>query len=378
MVNVKDKVYLCSGKTIRVRDESEVQTYDQLPPKTYTVKLNENTGEFFLEEIDDFTLPEKIYGTNNNYAKRILDTFADRQGSTGVLLNGIKGAGKTLLAKQTSVYGKELGYPTIVINRDWHGDNFNAFIQSISTPTIILFDEFEKIYDYKTQRQILTLFDGVYNSRKLFLVTTNEERDISTYMRNRPGRIYYSFNFDTLGQDFIEEFLDDRLQNKDRKEEVMKYTTVFSFFNFDMLAAVVEEMNRYDESLGDVLEVLNIIPENKSSDTHSVTLEVNNELFVINTSYQGFQPNTFEYYVHISDGLPQDLRNNKKAMEALTGSVSPSDYNCLEFNSSHIAQFDQRDNRFVYELKTPNNGSFRLHVKRNPTVADWKYHPDAI
>src|SRR6056297_2255312 len=153
------KVFLKSGNTIRIRDNDAVRAFDELPPETYTVKFDERSGEFYLEQIENFTLPDKIYGKNNNYSERILNTFNQRTGSTGVLLSGIKGAGKTLLAKQTAVSARGLGIPTIVINRDWHGDEFNSFIQSISTPAIVLFDEFEKIYDYNSQRKILTLFD---------------------------------------------------------------------------------------------------------------------------------------------------------------------------------------------------------------------------
>ena len=60
-----------------------------------------------------------------------------------------KGSGKTLLAQHTSILAaKEHGIPTIVVNKPWFGDNFNSFIQSISQPLIIFFDEFEKVHMY--------------------------------------------------------------------------------------------------------------------------------------------------------------------------------------------------------------------------------------
>jgi hypothetical protein len=45
-----------------------------------------------------------------------------------------------------------------------HGDEFNLFIQSISQPAIIFFDEFKKVYkenEEETQEQMFTLFNGV-------------------------------------------------------------------------------------------------------------------------------------------------------------------------------------------------------------------------
>lgn len=392
------KTFLVSGNTVHIRDKNTVHAHDDLPVGTYTVKFSEQQGEFFLEMIENFTLPDKIYGASTDNAARILNTFHSRPGSTGVLLSGIKGAGKTLLAKQTSIEGLAIGIPTIVINKDWRGDVFNAFIQSISTPSIVLFDEFEKIYGWSEQRQILTLFDGVFNSRKLFLITTNEDRDVSEYLQNRPGRMYYNFKFDTLDQVFIKEYLDDRLDDKSQAESILKYTSVFSFFNFDMLAAAIEEMNRYGETLSQVLEVLNIIPENRKSDTFLLELIFGDQHVTLEPKYQGFQPNTFEYILWTDDDMPDAIkRGDPKVMDACTkmtkvsgsgkaprGKTSNSidallggemDVDAITFNPETIASFDQATNKFIYAVKR-NGVELELHVTRNETMMDWKYNPD--
>ena len=373
------KTFLKTGNTFRVRDNDTMRAYDVLPAETYTVKLDERAGEFFLEQIDNFSLPGKIYGKNTNYAQRILRTFDDRDGSTGVLLSGIKGAGKTLLAKQTAVLGREQGIPTIVINRDWHGDEFNSFIQSITTPAIILFDEFEKIYDWQAQRKILTLFDGVFNSRKLFLVTTNSETEISEFMQNRPGRIFYNFSFDTLGQEFIEEFLVDRLNDKTQIQDILKYTKVFSFFNFDMLNAAVEEMNRYGETLAQVLEVLNIKPENRKSDTFKMEVVMDGKSFVVDRNHNGFQPNSFEYILWSDNDMPKAVAQDDKAKAVLESLAEEHEYggNCLIFTPHLIKRFDQADNRFVYGIERAGH-VVELHVTRNDPLSKWTYHPDAL
>jgi len=373
------KVFLKSGNTIRIRDNDAVRACDELPPETYTVKFDERSGEFYLEQIENFTLPDKIYGKNNNYSERILNTFNQRTGSTGVLLSGIKGAGKTLLAKQTAVSARGLGIPTIVINRDWHGDEFNSFIQSISTPAIVLFDEFEKIYDYMSQRKILTLFDGVFPSRKLFMVTTNTDRDVSEFMQNRPGRVYYNFRFDTLEQDFIQEFLEDRLEDKSQIDDILKYTKVFSFFNFDMLNAAVEEMNRYGETLPEVLEVLNIRPENRNTDTFKLEIVMNGKTFMVDRNYSNFQPNSFEYLVWLDDDMPKELSKDTEAKSTLTEMAGENEWGetYLSFNPQLIKSFDQVDNRFVYEVNR-NGKTVELHVTRNDPLAKWTYNPNAF
>ena len=373
------KTFLKSGNTFRVRDNTAISAFDQLPAETYTIKFDERAGEFFLEQIENFTLPSKIYGKNTDYSQRILNTFNQRPGSTGVLLSGIKGAGKTLLAKQTAVAGREQGIPTIVINRDWNGDEFNSFIQSISTPAIILFDEFEKIYGWSEQRKILTLFDGVFPSRKLFLVTTNTDRDVSEYMTNRPGRIYYNFEFDTLGQDFIKEFLEDRLDNKSQIDDILKYTQVFSFFNFDMLNAAVEEMNRYGETLTEVLDVLNIKPENRSTDTFKVEVVLDGKNFLVDRNYNNFQPNSFEYLLWMDGDMPKDIKEDPQAADILTSLLDEDNEweKYIAFNPSLIKRFDQADNRFVYGIDRGGK-QLELHITRNDPLSKWTYHPDAM
>ena len=164
-----------------------------------------------FQRIENFTLPDKIYGNVNTNCQRILDTFNDRPRATGVHLNGVKGSGKTLLVKQLSLTGLKNGIPTIVINAPYSGENFNDFVQSIQTPCIMIFDEFEKVYDREKQEDILTLFDGVYPTKKLFVLTTNDSNRVSNFLKNRPGRMYYRFDYTALDPVMVKELLDDQL-----------------------------------------------------------------------------------------------------------------------------------------------------------------------
>ena len=348
------------GSNYRLMSEQDIEVCGKLPPKVYMVSQNPMTKEYYLEPLDDFKLPSKLYGDTEKRARRVLATFHSRPLTTGVHLDGVKGSGKTLLAKTISKLAQSEGIATIVINQPYCGDDFNKFIQSIDVPAIIMFDEFEKVYGYHEQEKILTLFDGVYPTKKLFLLTTNDHHSVSRYLKNRPGRIYYSFKFGSLEQAFIEEFLNDNLIDKTQITNILKYTKVYSFFNFDMLAACVEEMNRYSETLQEVLGYLNIVPENKADETYQLSFVVPSIGFdkVLEKSYRGFTPSSFNYHVEPGEELEELAKKNKKFFEQLSKNFTDED-GYVAFNPNTLSGFDPITNTFTY---TVERGGVEVHV----------------
>lgn len=265
--------YLRNGNTYRVTDEAAMDLHTELPAGNYIIK-EDQFGNLYLEETDKFKPLPKYYGTTLRNVDRIHRTFADRPATTGVMLTGEKGSGKTLLAKELSIKGYELGMPTIIINQDWHGDKFNKFMQDIDTPAVILFDEFEKVYSSQKQESILTLLDGVFPSKKLFVLTCNDKWRIDAHMRNRPGRIFYMLDFKGLARDFIIEYCEDNLNAKEHIGQICKIATLFNEFNFDMLKAMVEDMNRYNETPQEVMALLNAKPEYDNTNTERFKVEL--------------------------------------------------------------------------------------------------------
>jgi len=342
------------GSSYRMMSEQDIEVCEKLPAKNYTVKQNPMSKEYYLEPVDDFTMPKKLYGDTIKKAERILNTFKSRPLSTGVHLDGVKGSGKTLLAKTLSHMAQKEGVASIVINQPFCGDEFNSFVQSIDVPAILIFDEFEKVYDYQTQNKILTLFDGVYPTKKLFVLTTNDAHSVNSFLKNRPGRIYYSFKFDTLAQEFIEEYCNDNLIDKSQTQSVLKYTSIFSFFNFDMLAAAVEEMNRYGEPLQEVLNYLNIVPENKASETYVVRFTVGDFTKTLEKNYRGFSPNNFDYYVDMEDELKELKDHDKKMYALLEKNFAEADYDeskDIHYDPSKLVSFDALTNTFTYTIE---------------------------
>lgn len=269
--------FIRNGNTYRITDEANVDIKQHLPTANYIVG-QDSFGNFYLEVIDNFKPLSKYYGDCISNTKRILNTFADRENSTGVVLNGEKGSGKTLLAKNICIEAAKNDIPTIVINRAWSGDAFNSLIQSIDQPCVVLFDEFEKVYDSDSQEQILTLLDGVFPSKKLFVITCNDKWRIDRHMRNRPGRIFYMIDFKGLGPDFIREYCSDNLKAKEHIDTIVRIASLFIEFNFDMLKALVEDMNRYNESPQEAIKLLNAKPEYEAGSGGMVTFEITLEL----------------------------------------------------------------------------------------------------
>lgn len=247
--------------------ESEI---DLLPGGVYL--LCKSLFGFYLEKAEDFTLPTKLYGDTTKNAGRIISTFLDRAGTTGVLLQGDKGSGKTLLSKCVSIEAAKIGVPTIIVNNPFKGDDFNEFIQNITQPAIIQVDEFEKVYDEESQTALLTLMDGLFSSKKMFMLTVNDTSKVNSFMRNRPGRIFYSIAFGGVDTDFIREYCQDRLDDKTQIPSVIRLSMMYMRFSFDMLQAVVEEMNRYKETAADAIKLLNAKPEFDASARYTLTV----------------------------------------------------------------------------------------------------------
>lgn len=269
-------VFQQDGAIFRPIKDINLPKLQKLPAANYLVKFNPMVG-YFLELTESFTLPKKLYGTAGSFAAKIVNTFESRGTNTGVMLAGEKGSGKSMTAKAVCKLMESLGHPTLIINQAYGGDAFNSFLSDINQPCAVFFDEFEKVYFEKEhQHALLTVLDGVFSSRKLFLLTCNQTRGIDPNLSNRPGRLHYWKEYSGLSAEEIREYSNDTLHNKSLVEQVVAASSVFQgAMNFDMLRALVEETNLYpDQKVADHLKILNIQPGYATPRRHTLHMKI--------------------------------------------------------------------------------------------------------
>lgn len=336
--------FLKSGNTFRVSSKEAMDLHEALPAGNYVVKEMPMDGPLYLEHIESFEIKGKRYGDLDKNTDRILNTFMDRSSSTGVMLAGEKGSGKSLLAKNLAIEAaKRMDIPCIVINAPWVGDKFNAFMQMIEQPCMVLFDEFEKVYDSDDQEKALTLLDGVFPSKKLFVLTCNDKWRIDSHMRNRPGRLFYMLEYKGLDANFITEYCNDNLKADLLKhtEKLCQIAALFSQFNFDMLKATVEEMNRYDEEPQDALRMLNVKPEFDSGNKFTMKVIRNGE---------EVKADDMERSEWTGNPLQGEVQIHLKEYEDTKDEDGDFDWNwnSIRFTPAELKKIDSQTGKFVF------------------------------
>lgn len=144
--------YIEKGSALFVTNNLNRKQLEKLPVGYYTVKYCDEG--YYLDQANPFVINHKIYGEHPKLVDRILTTFQRRQKNTGVLLNGEKGSGKTLVAKMLSAEAFKRGMSVLLVNDAHCGDGFNHFLSLIQEPCVVIFDEFEKVYDHEKQPRL--------------------------------------------------------------------------------------------------------------------------------------------------------------------------------------------------------------------------------
>ena len=256
--------YMASAGTVRISPDVAIDVQDKLRPAVYNIVVSQNQG-IFLQEREPLPMPPEIYGANTERrATKVLTTFKDRKNEpTGVLLSGLKGSGKSMLARLIAVRALAEGYPVILLQVSQLEPEVVTFFNSIDTQCVVLLEELDKTEDRDKSWHIplLQLLDGSgATANHLFLATANAAWGVSDKLMARPGRIYYHFHFGPVSEDMCREYIASKLP-ADAHDAVYDAMLEISELTFDTMRAFVEEVNRYGytpELLRECLRDLNI------------------------------------------------------------------------------------------------------------------------
>ena len=251
------QIWLQDGNIFSQGSATTVSHPEGLPKGIYEVKLS-MTGFYLSKIAESFTFDYKLYGLNQKFIDYVLKTYENTTGNLGVLLDGIKGTGKTVTAKELC---NHLQLPVILV-QSMGGDTNGKLIKYLSTAIdfdcIFFFDEYEK--EFKNSSDVLSFMDGTYNSiyRKVFLLTTNE-LNVDPNLLGRPSRIRYKKSFSNLSEEVTREILNDILEDKTAIEKVIELTHSMNIITIDLIKAIATEINIHGvESLPDIKETFNI------------------------------------------------------------------------------------------------------------------------
>lgn len=254
--------------------------YDLIPGKVYDLDWDRWNETYIFKENGSLNLPKKIYTTKRDiiFKKRILTYFNNTNtNTTGVMLAGTKGTGKSLMAK---VLAKESGLPIIVVNSNYPSCKLIKFFKGFETPVCVIFDEVEK--NFQTDK-MLDFLDGIEKTaQKLVIMTCNDLSKVSEYMHDRCSRIRYLRKY-TPEENiaFLSVLAEDlEIKNKDAVVEYCKNN--IKLLSMDNIVSFMREVKMFEDdnfTPEEIIEFMNISTKNSNTTDITETVEtiINND-----------------------------------------------------------------------------------------------------
>ena len=232
---------------------------DGLRNIVYTIQRDQKSKQYFLVPyIRRLKTPKKIYGNLSKLSLRFWNNYALEDTSSGVLLTGNAGSGKTECANLLANLAIDAGLPVILIHNIEATVELVNFIDAMNT-VALFFDEFTKVFGYGLQDKTLSMFSNNSAGKRLYILTENDIGTVSQFILNRPGRIKYNVEFTRISEDTITEYCNDFKVDQEFIEQIFDKYNSAHVFSYDHLRAIVSEHIRYpDDTIDELLEVLNL------------------------------------------------------------------------------------------------------------------------
>lgn len=209
----------------------------KVPPMVYRIGIVDEKPVLVKDRVK-FNVPTKRFGTHDVLKKQISSEHINAEGCTGVLLVGLKGAGKSLLSEDICNDAIKAGFPVLMIDQGFTDKLIKSMIKIIG-PCVVYFDEYGKIYKEEERNQMLTLFSDTSLKKILWLITANATYELNDFMINRPGRFLFKIDYNGMAEDAILEVVDGLSLEPLILEYLLEYCKCHTI-SFDVLRVLVK------------------------------------------------------------------------------------------------------------------------------------------
>jgi adenylate kinase family enzyme len=253
-----DTLIIDEGRHITIDLLDLSKRIDKVPAMVYHIRMTADGRSVLAKSRDKFVVPKKRFGKHELYKKEILARYLECKDSMGALFNGLKGAGKSMLAEDLCNEVIKMGYPIIHIDSELPPSLIRKYMKFIG-PCALYFDEFGKYYKEEQRNGMLTFFSDTSHEKVLFLVTSNTTMELNDFMIDRPSRFLFRINFDGVDAELMTEIIEDWKLEPTISEYLIEYCKVHRV-SFDVINAISRPAmdSRTVKEFADKLKVLNV------------------------------------------------------------------------------------------------------------------------
>lgn len=220
----------------------------------------------------------------------------------------------------------------------------------------MLFDEFEKTGDEASQNKWLSVLDGVNPTKALQLFTSNSLMRISTFIRNRPGRIHFMYEYDQLTEDFVRVYCENR-GIPQYADNIVELSNSIESFNFNVLSALTSDILLYGESPDEAIKHLNVTPTLR----HTYRVEIKNDKgeligseMIYDTSHDIFTSSQGHWHINVS---PENIIDDQEYVEVYTNASTQRSYIFVPPSATYSAKYCGKEVMVVFtEIFTKKSG----------------------
>ena len=123
------------------------ELYSVLPQGIYTVTVQKNMNgfEYYFTPQKDFHIPDYVV-SDTAFIERVKNVYIKSGKQLGILLHGLSGMGKSMLAKQLCMeMVTKCQMPVIIFDFN-SAEHIADILKQVNQPSVIFLDEFEKMF----------------------------------------------------------------------------------------------------------------------------------------------------------------------------------------------------------------------------------------